>query len=85
MYGFSKKIFLLINYLLKLYFLFIKSYAFMKKVAIFPGSFDPFTKGHENIVLRGTELFDKIIVAIGNNSTKERHFSIVQRVRAGFS
>lgn len=48
----------------------------MKKVAIFPGSFDPFTKGHENIVLRGTELFDKIIVAIGNNSTKERHFSI---------
>ena len=48
----------------------------MNKIAIFPGSFDPFTKGHENIVLRGVDLFDKVIVAIGNNSTKERHFSI---------
>ena len=48
----------------------------MTKTAIFPGSFDPFTKGHENIVLRGTQLFDKVIVAIGNNSTKKRHFPV---------
>lgn len=42
----------------------------MQKVAVFPGSFDPFTVGHENIVLRGLDLFDRIIVAIGKHSTK---------------
>lgn len=47
----------------------------MKKIAIFPGSFDPFTKGHEDIVLRGIKLFDQIIVGIGVNSTKSRYFS----------
>lgn len=48
----------------------------MKKTAIFPGSFDPFTKGHEDIVLRGLELFDHIIIAIGHNSKKQRYFDI---------
>lgn len=49
----------------------------MKKVAIFPGSFDPFTKGHEDIVLRGIGLFDEIIIAIGYNSKKQsRYFSV---------
>ncbi len=49
----------------------------MKKVALFPGSFDPFTKGHEDIVLRGLQLFDEIIVAIGYNSGKsQRYFPI---------
>ena len=49
----------------------------MKKVALFPGSFDPFTKGHEDIVLRGLKLFDEIIVAIGYNSKKQtRYFEI---------
>jgi pantetheine-phosphate adenylyltransferase len=49
----------------------------MKKVAIFPGSFDPFTKGHEDIVLRSLEIFDEVIVAIGYNSTKNnRYFDI---------
>ena len=43
----------------------------MEKIAVFPGSFDPFTIGHENIVLRGLSLFDKIIVAIGVHSTKK--------------
>lgn len=48
-----------------------------KRVALFPGSFDPFTKGHEDIVLRGLELFDEIIIAIGYNSTKNnRYFPI---------
>jgi pantetheine-phosphate adenylyltransferase len=48
-----------------------------KRVALFPGSFDPFTKGHEDIVLRGLELFDEIIVAIGYNSQKSvRYFDI---------
>ena len=43
----------------------------MQKIAVFPGSFDPFTVGHENIVLRALDLFDKIIVAIGIHSTKQ--------------
>ncbi|MFM8741356.1 MAG: pantetheine-phosphate adenylyltransferase [Cytophagales bacterium] len=48
-----------------------------KKVALFPGSFDPFTKGHEDIVLRGLHLFDEIIIAIGYNSGKsQRYFAI---------
>lgn len=49
----------------------------MKRIAIFPGSFDPFTKGHEDIVLRGLKVFDEIIVGIGYNSQKQnRYFSI---------
>ena len=47
----------------------------MKK-AIFPGSFDPFTCGHEDIVRRGLHLFDEIVVAIGNNTSKKRYFSL---------
>jgi pantetheine-phosphate adenylyltransferase len=49
----------------------------MKRIALFPGSFDPFTKGHEDIVLRGLSLFDEIIIAIGYNSGKtQRYFQI---------
>lgn len=49
----------------------------MKRVALFPGSFDPFTKGHEDIVLRGLKLFDEIVIAIGYNSGKsQRYFEI---------
>jgi len=48
-----------------------------KRIALFPGSFDPFTKGHEDIVLRGLQLFDEIIIAIGYNSLKStRYFEI---------
>jgi pantetheine-phosphate adenylyltransferase len=46
------------------------------KTAIFPGSFDPFTKGHEDIVRRGLGLFDKIIIGVGYNSNKKRFFSL---------
>jgi pantetheine-phosphate adenylyltransferase len=53
----------------------------MEKIAVFPGSFDPFTVGHENIVLRGLSLFDKIIVAIGIHSTKQPLLKIEARVR----
>ena len=49
----------------------------MKRIALFPGSFDPFTKGHEDIVLRGLTLFDEIVIAIGYNSQKQnRYFDI---------
>jgi len=44
--------------------------------ALFPGSFDPFTRGHEDIVRRSLLLFDEIVVAIGNNSNKQRYFSL---------
>lgn len=46
------------------------------RVALFPGSFDPFTKGHEDIVRRGLELFDKIVIGIGHNSRKKRYFDV---------
>lgn len=47
----------------------------MKKIALFPGSFDPITKGHEDVIRRALDLFDEIIVAVGMNSTKQRLFS----------
>lgn len=48
----------------------------MKKVALFPGSFDPFTKGHEDIVLRSLDIFDEVVVAVGHNSKKVRYFDV---------
>lgn len=48
----------------------------MKKIAIFPGSFDPFTKGHEDIVLRGLKIFDEVVIAIGYNSKKKHYFDV---------
>ncbi|WP_209331632.1 pantetheine-phosphate adenylyltransferase [Lunatimonas salinarum] len=49
----------------------------MKKIALFPGSFDPFTRGHHDIVLRGLNLFDEVIISIGHNTTKKnRYFDI---------
>lgn len=48
----------------------------MKRIALFPGSFDPFTKGHEDIVLRGLNIFDEIIITLGYNSNKKRYFEI---------
>jgi pantetheine-phosphate adenylyltransferase len=52
----------------------------MQKIAVFPGSFDPITVGHENIVLRSLDLFDRVIVAIGVHSTKQPLLKIEARV-----
>jgi len=51
----------------------------MERVAIFPGSFDPFTVGHESIVKRALPLFDKIIIMIGYNTNKKFFFPIEKR------
>ena len=50
------------------------------KTAVFPGSFDPLTKGHEDIALKAIRLFEKLIVAIGENGDKKYMFSIEQRL-----
>lgn len=46
------------------------------KIAVFPGSFDPFTIGHESVVRRALEMFDRVIVGIGSNTTKTRFIPI---------
>jgi pantetheine-phosphate adenylyltransferase len=51
----------------------------MERIAVFPGSFDPITLGHYDIIERAVPLFDKIIVAIGQNSQKNYMFSLEQR------
>ncbi len=51
----------------------------MKKKAVFPGSFDPITIGHQDIVERAIPLFDEIIVALGNNAQKNYMFDLAQR------
>jgi len=50
-----------------------------KRIAIFPGSFDPITIGHEDILKRVLPLFDEVIVAIGKNSSKQNYFPLEQR------
>ena len=53
----------------------------MGKVAIYPGSFDPITYGHIDIIERGLEIFDKMIVAIAENEEKRPLFSVEERIR----
>ena len=50
------------------------------KIAVFPGSFDPITVGHESVILRALPLFDKIIMAVGVNATKTNMFSVEERM-----
>lgn len=51
-----------------------------KKIAVFPGSFDPITNGHEDVVRRAAPLFDKFFVAVGDNLSKKYMFEREQRV-----
>ena len=53
----------------------------MKKIAVFPGSFDPITIGHYELVMRALPLFDEIIVAVGDNTTKKYLFDLQQRMQ----
>lgn len=52
----------------------------MKKIAVFPGSFDPVTVGHECIIRRAALLFDELIVAIGVNADKKTYFPLEKRI-----
>ena len=52
----------------------------MKRTAIYPGSFDPFTNGHLNIINRAMKVFDKIIVSVAHNVSKKTIFTIDERV-----
>jgi pantetheine-phosphate adenylyltransferase len=52
----------------------------MEHIAVFPGSFDPVTRGHESIIRRAILLFDHIIVAIGENQEKKSFFTLEQRI-----
>lgn len=51
----------------------------MKRIAVFPGSFDPFTKGHECVVDKAVALFDEIVIGIGNNTSKKYLFDLQTR------
>ena len=53
----------------------------MEKIAVFPGSFDPITLGHHDIIKRGVGLFDKVVVAIGVNADKKYMFPLEERQR----
>ena len=53
----------------------------MERIAVFPGSFDPITLGHYDIIKRGVSLFDKVIVAIGVNAEKKYMFTLEERKR----
>ncbi len=53
----------------------------MERIAVFPGSFDPITCGHESVIRRAASLFDKIIVALGINSQKNNYFDVETRLK----
>lgn len=52
----------------------------MQKIAFFPGSFDPFTKGHESVLQKALPLFDQIIIGIGHNTNKSSFYNLESRM-----
>ena len=50
------------------------------RIALFPGTFDPFTIGHESLVRRGLDMVDEIVIAIGVNESKKAYFSVEKRI-----
>lgn len=53
----------------------------MQRICLFPGTFDPVTLGHTDIIFRAKNLFDKIVIGVGKNSTKSPMFSAEQRLK----
>lgn len=58
-----------------------QKYLNMKKIALFPGSFDPFTKGHESVIAKALPLFDEIVIGVGFNSTKQPFYTLESRLK----
>lgn len=54
---------------------------YKKRIALFPGTFDPFTIGHASLVKRGLTLMDEIVIAIGVNETKKSFFTLEKRIQ----
>ncbi len=52
----------------------------MERICLFPGTFDPITKGHVDVIERSISLFDKMVIGIGTNSSKQPMFTVEQRV-----
>ncbi len=52
----------------------------MERICLFPGTFDPITKGHVDIIERAVSLFDKMVIGIGTNSSKQPMYSLDQRI-----
>lgn len=52
----------------------------MSRIAVYPGSFDPLTRGHLDIIQRTSKLFDQVVVAVSNNATKKHLFSVSERL-----
>ena len=53
----------------------------MEKIALFPGSFDPFTRGHKDLVDRGLQIFGRIVIGVGRNYSKQGLLSTEQKIR----
>ena len=53
----------------------------MERVALFPGSFDPFTVGHKDLVVRGLKIFDRVVIGVGQNYSKRGLLSSENRVK----
>ncbi len=58
----------------------MKQTDYNERVALFAGSFDPYTKGHHALVLRALGMFDKVVIAIGGNSDKNAMFTVDERL-----
>ena len=52
----------------------------MHRIAVFPGSFDPITRGHESVIRRALPIFEQVIIAIGENGEKKSFFTLEQRL-----
>jgi len=52
----------------------------MRRIALFPGTFDPFTIGHESMIRRGLKLVDEIVIAVGVNESKKTYFPLERRM-----
>jgi len=52
----------------------------MSRIAIYPGTFDPITNGHLDLLVRATKIFDKVIIAVANNPRKNPLFSVEERI-----